>query len=245
MKQSLHTFSSGLARALSKLGYCSRSAANRLIERGEVTVNGKVVRDPAVSVRIGKDGVAVNGNTIKRATKVYLMINKPRGVVTTASDEKGRKTVISLLPSGQPSLAPVGRLDMASEGLLLLTNDSQWAARITSPRSHISKTYHVQIDAAADTTLLQQLSLGVLEGQELLKAKRIRKLREGQRNCWLEIVLDEGKNRHIRRMLSACGIEVLRLVRVAIGQLQLRDLPKGGMRELTSEEVRMILRPMA
>jgi 23S rRNA pseudouridine2605 synthase len=219
MKRSPQVFSAGLA--LSKLGYCSRSAAKTLIERGEVTVNAKVVRDPALSVRIGKDRIEVNEKVIERANSVYLMINKPKGVVTTASDEKGRKTVLSLLPGDRPILPPVGRLDMASEGLLLFTNDSQWAARITSPESHIDKTYHVQIDTPVDITLLRRLDSGVLEVGELLKAKRIRKLREGQKNCWLEIVLDEGKNRHIRRMLNACGIEVLRLVRVAIGQLEL------------------------
>jgi 23S rRNA pseudouridine2605 synthase len=209
-----------------------------LIEQGDVTVNGKVARDPTASVSIGKDRIAINGHVIKKANPVYLMMNKPRGVVTSANDEKGRGSVISLLPAGQPSLAPVGRLDMASEGLLLFTNDSQWAARITSPRSHIDKTYHVQIDLRADATLLEQLVSGVLAGGEVLKAKCVRKLREGLKNSWLEIVLDEGKNRQIRRMLDACGIEVLRLVRVSIGELQLGDLPKGGTRELTSEEVR-------
>jgi 23S rRNA pseudouridine2605 synthase len=238
MPRSPQVFSSGLARALSKLGHCSRSTARSLIERGDVTVNGKVARDPTASVSIGKDRIAINGHVIKKANPVYLMMNKPRGVVTSANDEKGRESVISLLPAGQPSLAPVGRLDMASEGLLLFTNDSQWAARITSPRSHIDKTYHVQIDLRTDATLLEQLVSGVLAGGEVLKAKCVRKLREGLKNSWLEIVLDEGKNRQIRRMLDACGIEVLRLVRVSIGELQLGDLPKGGTRELTSEEVR-------
>ena len=240
MKRNPHVFSAGLARALSKLGYCSRSAATSLIERGEVTVNARVVRDPAMCVRIGEDRIAVNERVIEKADSIYLMMNKPRGFVTTVSDEKHRKTVLSLLPGDRRSLAPVGRLDMASEGLLLFTNDSQWAARITSPESHVDKTYHVQINVAANTTLLQRLGAGVLEGGELLRPKRIRQLREGQKNCWLEMVLDEGKNRHIRRMLNACGVEVLRLVRVAIGQLELGDLPKGGTRELTNQEVRRL-----
>jgi 23S rRNA pseudouridine2605 synthase len=240
MPRNLPIFSAGLARALSKLGHCSRSRARRLVEQGDVTVNGKVARDPTAPVRIGKDRIAVNGNVIKKANPVYLMMNKPRGVVTSAKDEKGRKSVLSLLPAGQLGLAPVGRLDMASEGLLLFTNDSRWAARITSPQSHIDKTYHVQIDLTADAALLEQLLSGVPEGGEVLKAKRARKLREGQKNSWLEIVLDEGKNRQIRRMLDACGIEVLRLVRVSIGALQLGDLPKGRTRELTSEELRRL-----
>jgi 23S rRNA pseudouridine2605 synthase len=245
MKRSPHDFSVGLARVLSKLGYCSRSTAMILVERGEVTVNGIVARNPDLSIRIGKDRIAVNGNIIQKPDPVYLMMNKARGLVTTANDEKGRKTVISSLPANRQNLAPVGRLDMASEGLLLFTNDSQWGARITSPESHIDKTYHVQIDSIPDRVLLEQLRTGVREAGELLKVKSVRKLREGGKNCWLEIVLDEGKNRHIRRMLDACGIKVLRLIRVAIGPLQLGDLPKGTTRELTNQEVGRINRTMA
>jgi len=245
MKRSPHEFSAGLARVISKLGYCSRSTARSLIELGEVTVNGKVARNPVLSVRIRKDRIAVNGNIIQKANLGYLMMNKSRGLVTTANDEKGRKTVISSLPADRRNLAPVGRLDMASEGLLLFTNDSQWAARITSPESHIDKTYHVQIDSTADRVLLEQLRSGVLEAGELLRVKGVRKLREGGKNCWLEMVLDEGKNRHIRRTLDACGIKVLRLIRVAIGPLKLGDLPKGTTRELTNQEVGRINRTMA
>jgi 23S rRNA pseudouridine2605 synthase len=173
------------------------------------------------------------------------MMNKPRGVVTTTRDEKDRKTVISRLPSSQQKLVPVGRLDMASEGLLLFTNDSQWAAGITSPDSHIGKTYHVQIDVVAENDLIVRLVRGVRQGGDLLRCKSARLLRAGRKNCWLEIVLEEGKNRQIRRMLEACGIEVLGLVRVAIGTLQLGTLPKGGTRELTKEEVRSLLGRMA
>jgi 23S rRNA pseudouridine2605 synthase len=165
--------------------------------------------------------------------------------VTTANDEKGRETVYSLLPRGFRWLAPVGRLDKASEGLLLFTNDSAWAAGITDPANHLDKTYHVQIAALVDEGLLRALAEGVLQGGEMLKAKRARLLRTGAKNCWLEIVLDEGKNRQIRRMFSALAIEVLRLVRVAIGPLQLGDLPKGATRELTLDEVRDLSRRMA
>jgi 23S rRNA pseudouridine2605 synthase len=153
--------------------------------------------------------------------------------------------VYSLLPQDRRWLAPVGRLDKASEGLLLFTNDSEWAARITEPATHLDKTYHVQIAAVADEGLLSSLVAGLTDGGELLKAKRARLLRVGTKNCWLELVLDEGKNRQIRRMFSALGIEVLRLVRVAIGPLQLGDLPKGATRELTHDEVRNLSRAMA
>ncbi len=237
--------STGLARAISKFGYCSRSAARQLIEQGQVRVNGRLVRDPESPVRTEKDQISVNGNMISAAERVYLMLNKPPGIVTTAHDEKGRETVYSLLPQDGQWLAPVGRLDKASEGLLLFTNDSKWAARITDPATHLDKTYHVQIAALADEHLLCSLIAGVTEGGDSLKAKRARLLRKGVKNCWLEIVLDEGRNRQIRRMLSAVGVEVLRLIRVAIGPLQLGDLPKGTTRELTRDEVSNLSRLMA
>ncbi len=164
------------------------------------------------------------------------MMNKPRGLVTTASDEKRRGTVYDLLDAELPWVAPVGRLDKASEGLLLLTNDSEWGARVAAPETHLQKTYHVQIGCVADEDLGRKLVKGVRSDGELLRAAQVRRLRAGQKNCWLEIVLDEGKNRQIRRMLSVLGIAVLRLVRVAIGPLQLGELAKSEYRELTAEE---------
>src|SRR5436190_18420593 len=137
MPQHSASSSSGLDRALSKLGYCSRSAARHLIEEGQVSVNGKVVRVPTTPVRLGKDRISVARQSLDKADPVYLMLNKPRGIVTTVKDDNGRRTVYSLLPAGRQWLAPVGRLDKASEGLLLLTNDTEWAARITSPPPHV------------------------------------------------------------------------------------------------------------
>jgi 23S rRNA pseudouridine2605 synthase len=229
----------GLARALSKLGYCSRSQAFTLIRAGRVRLNGAVKRDPEAPVDLEGARIEVNGAPLAAAEKVYLVVNKPRGIVTTTSDEKGRATVYSLLPRDLPWVAPVGRLDKASEGLLLLTNDSEWAARISAPESHLEKTYHVQIARAVDSSLdhlLHSLQRGVREQGELLRIKRGTLLRAGEKNCWLEIVLEEGRNRHIRRMLDALGIEVLRLVRVSIGPLALGDLPKGAARALTPAE---------
>lgn len=227
----------GLARALSKLGFCSRSEAANLIQAGRVRLNGLPRIDPETPTRLGKDRIEVNGRTIQSAKKIYLLLNKPRGVVTTASDERGRDTVYSCLDPGTPWVAPVGRLDKASEGLLLLTNDSEWAARISDPETHLDKIYHVQISALADEAFTAKLVQGVLaDSGEVLRAKRANNLRSGERNCWLEIVLDEGKNRQIRRMFDALGIEVLRLIRIAIGPQQLGPLAKGKSRPLTSAE---------
>lgn len=227
----------GLARALSKLGYCSRSRAQHLIRSGLVQVNGTVKRDPESPVYLSRDRIDVNGGPIRAAAKVYLILNKPRGLVTTASDEKGRPTVYSMLSGELPWIAPVGRLDKASEGLLLLTNDSEWAARVLAPETHLLKTYHVQVSGIRDAGLADALMKGlrVSDGHFLL-VKEARVLRHGHRNTWLAITLDEGKNRHIRRMLEQLGIEVLRLVRVAIGPLVLGELAKGASRPLTTKE---------
>ena len=227
----------GLARALSKLGYCSRSQAAELVRAGRVKLNGAVRRDPETPTHSGKDHIEVDGVPLAASTKIYLALNKPRGVVTTASDEKGRETVYAYLPKNLPWLAPVGRLDKASEGLLLFTNDSGWAARISAPETHLDKTYHVQIAAITDEGLLDTLRNGIRTNDgDFLCVKQARALRQGERNSWLEIVLDEGKNRHIRRMLEHLNVEVLRLVRVAIGRLTLGDLQKGAARRLTAEE---------
>jgi 23S rRNA pseudouridine2605 synthase len=225
-----------LARAISKMGYCSRAQAAELIAAGRVRMNGTVRRDAETPVRPGHDKIEVDGQEIRAAEKAYWMLNKPRGVVTTASDEKGRETVYDYLGERGKWLAPVGRLDKASEGLLLLTNDSEWAARVLDPAAHVGKTYHVQIAALADEALLQGLRRGVRDGSDVLRVTAVRELRRGERNSWLEIVLHEGKNRQIRRMLEALGVEVLRLVRVAIGALELGDLGKGESRKLRAAE---------
>jgi 23S rRNA pseudouridine2605 synthase len=227
----------GLARALSKLGFCSRAQAVQLIRAGKVRVNGALRRDPETSVRPSKDHIEIDGQRLKTAAKIYLVLNKPRGIVTTASDEKGRDTVYSLLDADLPWVAPVGRLDKASEGLLLLTNDSDWGARVTAPETHLDKTYHVQIGKVADAALIDTLKNGVhTKESDTLGVKAASLLRKGERNSWLEIVLDEGKNRHIRRMLETLSIKVLRLIRVAIGPLALGHLAKGAVRPLTPDE---------
>lgn len=233
----------GLARALSKLGYCSRSRAAELIHSGRVELNGIVRRGFETPVNLKRDRLMVDGHPVAPQQSIYLVMNKPRGLVTTAADEKGRATVYSLLDTiSTPSwVAPVGRLDKASEGLLLLTNDSEWGARIASPEAHLAKTYHVQIGSVVDKKTLAALTRGVqTEDGDFLRVLHAKILRAGEKNCWLEIVLDEGKNRHIRRMLQALGIEVFRLVRVAIGPLQLGQLSKGAYRSLTTEEKRSI-----
>src|SRR4051812_28232128 len=152
----------GLARVLSKLGLCSRTQAAAYVREGRVTVNGRTVHDPEKPTDAVHDRLALDGRAIGASERVYLLLNKPRGYVTTASDEKSRATVYDLLADANlPWVAPVGRLDKASEGLLLLTNDSEWAAKITSPATKVDKIYHVQVDSIPDAALLEALRSGI------------------------------------------------------------------------------------
>ena len=245
-KQARQQRNVGLARAISKMGYCSRSRAEEAIRAGRVRVNGAVRRNVEAPIHLGKDQVEIDGHEIKKAEKIYLMLNKPRGVVTTASDERGRETIYSFLEKYKDGsldwVAPVGRLDKASEGLLLITNDSEWAAKITAPETHLDKTYHVQIGTQATSGMIEKLQQGfTVQDGEFLRVKSASVIRSGERNCWVEIVLDEGRNRHIRRMFETIGVEVLRLIRVAIGALKLGDLPKGEVRALSEREKAVVV----
>jgi 23S rRNA pseudouridine2605 synthase len=230
-----------IARALSKLGFCSRAEGERLVRAGRVRVSGAVVQDIAHRLDPERAHIEVDGAPIAAATKVHLALNKPRGLVTTRDDPAGRATIYECLAGADlPFVGPVGRLDKASEGLLLLTNDSQWGARITDPASAIEKVYHVQVKGLPTEDLLTRIHAGVTDPStgDSLSAERVSILRVGSRSSfWLEVVLDEGKNRQIRRLLSGVGLEVMRLVRVSIGPLALGALAKGEWRHLTPAEV--------
>jgi len=225
----------GVARVISKLGVGSRTQAAQWVREGRVRVNGQVMRDAEFPVWQGLDRIDVDGQEPASAARLVLMLNKPRGLLTTTKDEQSRDTVYSCFAgAGLPWLAPVGRLDKASEGLLLFSNDPAWAARITDPASRLNKTYHVQIDRVPDAFLLASLEHGVVLDDERLT---VRSARSGRKNAWLEIVLDEGRNRQIRRLLATLDVSVSRLVRVAIGPLPLGELPKGQWRTLTEQEI--------
>lgn len=233
----------GIARVICKFGVCSRTQAQALVRAQRVRLNGLRVLDPEAPTVAGRDRISIDDMEIGEQQRVYLALNKPRGFVTTASDERGRRTVYDLLrvlPAGAeplPWVAPVGRLDQASEGMLLFSNDSEWAAALSAPSSHVDKTYHVQIDTLADAALLTALRGGKIADGENLSAKSVRAIRLGEKNAWLEIVLDEGRNRQIRRMLDAFDIAVLRLIRIAVGSVELGSLAKGQWRRLCEAEV--------
>ncbi len=228
----------GVARVISKLGVGSRTQAAQWVHAGRVRVNGCLVHDSDLPVRPDIDRIEVDGHACGPARRLVLMLNKPRGLVTTRNDEQGRDTVYSCFSDADlPWLAPVGRLDKASEGLLLFCNDPVWAARITDPRRGPRKTYHVQIDRLPGAALSSRLERGVELHGERLAAASVRCLRTGRTHAWLQIVLEEGRHRQIRRLLAAFEISVLRLVRVAIGPLQLGELPKGHWRILSQREI--------
>lgn len=200
-------------------------------------VNGHAVSDPDFPVRQGIDRIEIAGEEKVSVERIAVMLNKPRGLLTTTRDEKGRETVYSCFDGADlPWLAPVGRLDKASEGLLLFSNDPEWAAMLAAPGGP-EKTYHVQVDCIPDAALLAALAEGAMVDEQRLRAKSVRMLRHGEKHAWLEIILDEGRNRQIRRLLQAFDVSVLRLVRVAIGSLQLGELAKGQWRRLSADDV--------
>jgi 23S rRNA pseudouridine2605 synthase len=240
----------GLARVLSKRGLCSRTQAEVWIREGRVRVGGRVVRNPESPTALDRDDIVVDHAHLAATTPIYLMLNKPRGLIVSTHDERGRETVYRCFEGAMldgaplPWIAPVGRLDKASEGLLLFSNDPMWAARIADPETGPSKTYHVHIDRIPDAALFAALDAGVdvdIDGRRThLAAVSARLLRSGEKHAWIEIVLDEGRNRQIRRLLAAFDIAVLRLVRVAIGGLTLGELPKGQWRSLSADELQAL-----
>lgn len=225
-----------LPRALSKLGYCSRTEAATLIDEGRVTIDDRPARSQSQRVDLRRARVAVDGRVIIAERPVYLMLYKPRGLVTTRRDPQERGTVYDCLPPDLPYLSPVGRLDKASEGLLLMTNDTGWADYLLDPASAVPKTYHVKIDRIADPGWLAGLAEPVIDEGERLTAAGVRLLRSGTRSSWVEVVLTEGRNRQVRRMMKAHGAHVLRLVRVAIGAMALGELGRGKTRLLSADE---------
>ncbi len=229
----------GVARILNKRGFCSRKEAEALVRSGRVTLEGKTVFNPEAPAQTAST-IAVDGHPVLSREPLYLAMNKPRGVVTTASDEKGRQTVMDLLREKvSRHVFPVGRLDKASEGLLLFTNDTAFSDRILSPESHMEKEYHVQISRLPSSEELLEMRQGVLvpprvfgNPPEKMRMASVRILRQGKKNCWIAVVLREGKNREIRRILECLGIETLRLVRIRIGPWKLEDLRPGEIRQI-------------
>jgi 23S rRNA pseudouridine2605 synthase len=226
-----------LERALSKLGAASRSQTREWILKGRLQVNGRTVQDPRYMVSPEKDKFTVDGKPIRKDSWQAIMLNKPKAVVTTASDEKGRRTVFDLLPPEMRTLHPVGRLDMATTGLLILTNDTKLSSYLTDPANAVLRTYLVTVTGEITAGQLAKAAAGIMDGGELLKPARIILRKGSGRESHLTVELTEGKNREIRRLFEALGHEVTALKRVAFGPLQLGSLEPGQFRRLTKEEL--------
>jgi 23S rRNA pseudouridine2605 synthase len=229
-----------LARALSKLGVASRAEAARLIAAGRVTVAGRVVTDAQRLVHPERAMLTIDGRAIARAARVTIMLHKPRGVVTTRSDPDGRPTVYDLIREAGAHLVPVGRLDMASTGLLLFTNDTRLAHWLTDPGTQVVRVYLVTVRGRVDDETARRIEQGVLIDGERLHAKRVMVRKRSMRETHLVVELVEGKNREIRRLMLSAGHEVTRLARVSFGRLELGKLPPGRWRAIDEDELQRL-----
>ncbi len=227
-----------LLRALSKLGLASRTQTLEWIQAGRLAVNGRCLRDPAVPVVPERDCFTLDGKALERpAQRQVIVLHKPDGYVTTKRDEKGRKTIFDLLPADLQSLHAVGRLDLHTSGVLLLTNDTRLSHRLCDPAAAVARQYHVSVDGRLEDATLQQLLTGVEDRGEWLKASEVVLRKRSGRETHLFITLHEGKNRELRRLCKAVGHEVNKLKRLAFGPVPLGDLASGQWRELTALEI--------
>jgi len=229
-----------LDRVLSKAGVGSRVDARSWIGAGRVTVNGHVVRDPDHWVDLQRDRVRLDGKPLRARERVYLLLYKPTGYLTTYRDPQGRPTVYDLIADVGTFVSPVGRLDLDTSGLLLMTNDNQLAERVTNPESHVPKTYLVKSSLRLSDEQLQQLRDGIELSDGPTRPATVRRVRDSEKYTHLEITLTEGRNRQVRRMIEALGATVLKLVRVKIGSIAIGPLQIGKWRLLTDAELRAL-----
>lgn len=232
-----------LDRVLSRFGLASRTAAREAIVAGRMKVNGRIVRDPDVWVNPGHDTFHLDGQRLKPARKRYLLFYKPKGVISSHGDPAGRETIYKYLGNGNKWVAPVGRLDKDTSGLLLLTNDTEFADFVTNPDSEVPKTYLVKTNALLSDEVIARLHAGVeMKRGDIARTLTVRRREDRGKYTWLDVVLTEGKNREVRRMIEAVGFKVLKLVRTRIGPLTLEGLEVGKWRELTAAEVILLRR---
>jgi 23S rRNA pseudouridine2605 synthase len=226
-----------LQKVLALAGVASRRECEELIREGRVEVDRKVVTELGTRVDPLQHEIRVDGETLLRPTLTYFAVNKPTGVVATARDPSGRMRVTDLMPPNTPRVFCVGRLDMASEGLIIVTNDGELANGLTHPRHGIEKVYHVQVAGQVAQEVLGQLHRGIHLAEGFAHVKHVRIKTRGKQSTVLEMVLDEGRNREVRRLLARVGHKVQRLKRIAVGPVRLGDLPAGAVRPLTKKEV--------
>ena len=229
-----------LERVLSKAGIGSRTEARKWISDGRVRVNGRTVTDPDEWIDLQRDRVAFDGKPLRKTEKTYLLLYKPKGYLTTYRDPQGRRTIYDLLPDRDRYLFPVGRLDLDTSGLLILTNDTAFAERLTNPDYKVPKTYLVKASKHLSEEQLDRLRQGIALRDGPTRPARVERIRESGGKTVLEMTISEGRNRQVRRMVEALDAKVLKLVRVAIGPIRIGDLPIGKTRALTWQEVRAL-----
>jgi 23S rRNA pseudouridine2605 synthase len=229
-----------LERVLSKAGVASRTEARSWIGEGRVRVNGKVLRNPDHWVDMERDRVLLDGKPVRPGPKAYILLYKPKGYLTTYKDPEGRPTVYDLLQDAGARVFPAGRLDLDTSGLLILTNDTQFAERLTNPDHHVPKTYQVKAATLLSDAQLERLRSGVELSDGPTRPAEVTRLRDAGRHSFIEITLMEGRNRQVRRMLEASGSRVLKLVRTAIGPVRIGDLKIGKWRQLTPQELALL-----
>ncbi len=231
-----------LERVISKAGLGSRTEARRWIAAGRVHVNGKRIQTPDYWVDLARDKVTVDGRPTVPAKKIYLLLYKPKGYLTTYKDPEGRPTVYDLISDADAWVSPAGRLDLDTSGLLILTNDTQFAEKLTNPEHKVPKTYQVKAATVLSDQQLQELRKGVTLTDGPAKPALVTRLRDSAKYTVIEMTICEGRNRQVRRMLEAVGSKVLKLVRTAIGEVKIGDLAIGGWRPLTGDEVKALQR---
>lgn len=229
-----------LDRVLSKAGAGSRVDAAGWIRAGRVKVNGRIVRDPDHWVDMERDLVRLDGKPLEPRARIYLLLYKPTGYLTTYRDPQGRPTVYDLIADVGTFVSPVGRLDLDTSGLLLLTNDNQLAERVTNPDSHLPKTYLVKASTRLSDEQLQQLRDGIALADGQTRPAQVTRVRDSAKYTHFEITITEGRNRQVRRMVEALGAKALKLVRVQLGAIRIGTLPIGKWRHLTDAEVRQL-----
>lgn len=230
-----------LERVLSKAGLGSRTEARGWIAAGRVQVNGRRITNPDHWIDLERDRVFFDGKAVRETKRVYLLLYKPKGYLTTYRDPQGRPTIYDLLPDRDCYLFPVGRLDLDTSGLLILTNDTAFAERLTNPDYKVPKTYLVKASKHLTDEQLDQHRRGIELGDGLTLPAHVERIRESGGKTVFEITITEGRNRQVRRMVEALGAKVLKLVRVAIGGIRIGELQMGKVRELTAEEVRGLM----
>ncbi len=232
-----HADGERLQKILAAAGHGSRRDCEELILAGRVEVDRRVVTTLGTKANPHAQEIRIDGEPLAKSKLIYFMVNKPPGVVTSNADPAGRPRVIDLVPDRGGHLYPVGRLDLSSEGLILVTNDGELANRLTHPRYGVEKTYHVEVAGRLDSDQLRELRRGVHLAEGFAKVVGATIKKQMHKSTLLEVVLDEGKNREIRRVLARVGHKVMRLKRIAIGPLRLGDLPAGGFRSLSRDEL--------